>query len=62
MQKQYTLNKQLIFIIPIQSVVRWFVSQFDCAIVIKSTSNQKVLQPKGKDMQRRNQNPAKHLR
>ena len=54
MQKQYTLNKQLIFIIPIQSVVRWFVSQFDCAIVIKSTSNQKVLQPKGKDMQRRN--------
>ena len=62
MQKQYTLNKQLIFIIPTQSVVRWFVSQFDCAIVIKSTSNQKVLQPKGMDMQRRNQNPAKHLR
>ena len=62
MQKQYALNKQLTFIIPMQSVVRSFVRQFDCVTVIKSTSNQKVLQSKGKDMQRRIQNPAKHLR
>ena len=62
MQKQYALNKQLTFIIPMQSVVRSFVRQFDCVTVIKSTSNQKVLQSKGKDMQRHIQNSAKHLR
>ena len=62
MQKQYALNKQLTFIIPMQSVVRSFVRQFDCVTVIKSTSNQKVLQSNSKDMQRRIQNPAKHLR
>ena len=62
MKKQYALNKQLAFIIPMQSVVRWFVRQFDCVTVIKSTSNQKVLQTKGKDILRRIQNPAKHVR
>ena len=61
MQKKYALNKQVTFIIPIQSVVRSFVRQFDCFTVIKSTSNQKVLQSKGKDMQRRIQYSAKHL-
>ena len=62
MQKQYALNKQLTFVIPMQSIVRSFVRQFDCVTFIKRTSNQKVLQPTGKDMERRIQNPAKQLR
>ena len=62
MQKQYAINKQLAFIIPVLSAVRSFVRQLNCVTVIKSTSNQKVLLPKGKDMQRHIQNPAKHLR
>ena len=45
-----------------QSVVCEFVRRFDCVTVIKSTSTQKVLQPIGKDMQRRIQNTAKHLK
>ena len=62
MQEQYALNKHLTFIIPMQSVVCEFVRRFDCVTVIKSTSTQKVLQPIGKDMQRRIQNTAKHLK
>ena len=62
MQKQNALNKHLTFIIPMQSVVRSFVRQFNCVTAVKSPSNQKVLQPKGKDMQRRTENPTKHLR
>ena len=66
MQKQYALNKQLTFIISMQSVVRsfvrFFVGLFDCVTVVKITSNQRVLQSEGKDMQRRIQNPTKHLR
>ena len=56
MQKQYAPNKQLTFIIPMQSVVLSFVCHFDCVRVIKSTSNQEVFQSKGKDMQRRIEN------
>ena len=64
MQEQCALNKHLTFIISMKSVVCSFVRQFDCVTVIKSTSTQKVLQPKGNDMQssERIQNPAKHLR
>ena len=62
MQKQYALNKLLTFVIPMQSIICSFVCQFDSETLIKSTSNQKVLQPKGNNMQRRIQNPAKHLR
>ena len=62
MQEQYALNKHLTFIIPMQSVVCEFVRRFDCVTVIKSTATQKVLQPIGKDMQRRIQNTAKHLK
>ena len=51
MQKQYALNKHLKFIIPMKSVVCSFVRQFDCVTIIKSTSNQKILQPKGNNMQ-----------
>ena len=55
--------KQIIFTIPIHvAFVRSFVLQFDCVTVIKSTFNWKVLQPKGKNIQRRIHNPAKHLR
>ena len=62
MQKQCVLNKHVTFIIPIKHVVCSFVRQFDCVTVIKSTSNQKVHQPKVNNMQRRIRNPAKHLR
>ena len=62
MQKQYALNKPLTFVIPMQSVARSFVRQFNCVTVINSTFNQKVLQSKAKDMQKRIQNPTKHLR
>ena len=62
MQKQYALNKHLTFIKTMQSVVCSFVRQFDCITVIKSTSNQKVLQSKGNNTQRRIRNPNKHLR
>ena len=62
MQKQYALNKQLTFIIPMLFAVRSFVRQFHCVTVIKSTSNQKAPQPKGNDMQRRIKNPGKRLR
>ena len=57
-QKQYALNKKLTFIITMKSVVHSFVCQFDCVTVIKSTSNQKLLKPKGKGMQRRIENLA----
>ena len=59
MQEQCALNKHLTFIISMKSVVCSFVRQFDCVTVIKSTSTQKVLQPIGKDMQRRIQNTCK---
>ena len=62
MRKKYALNKQLPFIMPMWSVNRSFVRQFDCVTVIKCNSNQKVLQLKGKNMQRRIQNSAKYLR
>ena len=45
MQKQYALNKPLTFILPMQSVVCSFIHQLGCVTVIKSTSNQKLLQP-----------------
>ena len=51
MQEQCALNKHLTFITSMKSVVCSFVRQFDCVTVIKSTSTQKVLQPKGNDMQ-----------
>ena len=60
MQKQYALNKQLTFIVVVCCL--FVCSSVDCVTVIKSTSNQKVLQPKSNDMQRRIQNPARHLR
>ena len=43
--------------------VFFYFCQFDCCVtVIKSISNQKVIQPKGKDKQGCIQNPVKHLR
>ena len=36
MQKQYALNKQLTFIIPMQSVVRSFVRQFKKSFVCRA--------------------------
>ena len=59
MQKQCALNKHLTFTIPMQSVACAFVCQFDCVTVIEGTSNQKILQPKGNNMQRCIRNPTK---
>ena len=48
MQKQYALNKQLTFIIPMQSVVPLFAHQFGCVTVIKTHPTRKCFNLKAK--------------